>query len=197
MGKTIIIIGVVIALILSVIIFLMKDDTSPKDQYLNTVDNEPRVTMEDFAIFSYVDQKIEGTFSAKLGHFLDPNIVEAFTTVRGVRYRPKNRVESLRCGSVTAYLVGDSMSEIVSPKGAEVARAEVEDQVRIGFDDHFLNTEFAEYVAATNLVTSNERVQVDGPNRTLFGEDGFSYNLKKEALEMQGAVSGVVTPENK
>ena len=141
--------------------FFTRADRTPRDQLISSLDNEPRIVLDDFSIFRYNGHKVESTFSGKLGHFIEPNIVEVYAAVRGVRYRPKNKVETLRCESASALLDADTFSGLMKAKEVELLRAEVEDQVRIGFDDNILSTEFAEYDAKRERVSSYEPVKVD------------------------------------
>lgn len=191
-----IVVGVLLALVCALTVFFARDHGNLVDQFEQGLDNEPRVVIDDFNVYRYDGHKVVSSFSAKLGHFLEPNVIEVYAAVRGTRYR-KDSVESIRSEVAKAFLKSNSLSEILKDKEPALARAEVEDQVRIGLRDNIMRTEFAEYLASKDIFTTREPVQVDGPNRTFVGEKGFDYDLKKEVLNMPGEVKGVVVPENR
>jgi len=58
--------------------------------------------------------------------------------------------------------------------------------------DHVLTTDYAEYIAANRQVRSARPVRVEGQGRVFQGEEGFTYSLDGETLEMQGPVKGMV-----
>lgn len=196
MGKIIIVIGVIISLGASLTIFFTRSSSTLEDQFEQNLDSEPRVVIDDFNVYRYDGHKVISSFSAKLGHFLEPNIVEVYAGIRGTRYR-KDSVESIRSEVAKAYLKANSLSDILGKNEPELMKAEVEDQVRLGLRDNIMRTEYAEYLADKEVLTTREPVQVDGPNRTFVGEDGFDYDMRKEVLNMPGEVKGVVVPDRK
>jgi hypothetical protein len=195
LGKTLLIIFFLISLMVSVYVFLTAEDESPREQLLNVGETEPRIVVDDIFVYQYRDHTIEANFSAKLGHFLEPNLVEVYASVRGTRYRPKGRIESLKCEAASVTVAADTMADLFSQKDVSLLKGEVEDQVQIGLDDNYLFTEYAEYLAVSETIQSKEPVQGEGPNRKFRGEEGFTYDLKSEVLLMSGLVGGEVIPE--
>lgn len=197
MGKTLLIIFFLVSLALSFFVFLSSETESPREQLLSVGETEPRIVVDDVFVYQYVNHTIESNFSAKLGHFLEPNLVEVYASVRGTRYRPKNQVESIKCEAASVTLAADTMTDLFNQQDIGLIKGEVEDQVQLGLDDNYLYTEYAEYLAVSQLVQSKEPVVGEGPNRKFRGEQGFVYDLKTEVLQMSGLVSGEVVPDEK
>lgn len=196
MARMIVVIAVLLTTMTAVVIFLTRDMESPREQLEKENDYEPRVVVDDFSFYRYDGHQIQATFSAKLAHFVEPNIIETYASIRGVRYR-QSRTETLRCEAAQAEFNADSMGDLLDREQVEINKAEVEDQVRIGMGEYLLQTEYAQYSGPTQLLSSEEPVMVDGPKRHFVGEQGFVYDMKKESLQMPGKVRGVVIPDEK
>lgn len=193
MGKLLVVVGIVIAFVASLALFLVQPGHNDTNPISGGVSGEPRIIIDDFAVYRYKGHKLTASLTAKLGHFIEPNVVEAFASIRAVRFKPEGE-ESLRCEAAHAQFEAEHMRDLLKEKDAMISYAEVEDQVRLGVRDNMLRTEHAQYFAEKDLLTSREPVQVDGPNRTFVGEQGFNFNVLKETLELPGKVRGVVQP---
>ncbi len=78
----------------------------------------------------------------------------------------------------------------------ELDRAELTGFVEVGVKDHILTTDYAEYLHQEQLVRSLRPVRVEGLNRVFSGEEGFTYTLANEVLEMSGFIKGVFSLED-
>lgn len=169
---------------------------------INSAQNEYRIKLEDFAITNYEDGEITEKISAKLGFFVEPNLVELNGDVQGERVselKSKNggssRKEVIRSDHASVYLRATSLNMLLS-QSAEVDRAELTGFVQVAFNDHLLTTDYAEYLQNQKVIQSPRKVKVLGPNRSFEGDEGFVYSLEQEILEIKGMVRGVTTLEN-
>jgi LPS export ABC transporter protein LptC len=169
---------------------------------INSAQNEYRVKLEDFTVTNYEDGQVTEKMSAKLGVFVEPNIIELSGDVLGERTpEEKQQVsditkkEMIRSDHATIYLRATSLNMLLS-QTAELDRSELTGHVQVGFKDHTLTTDYAEYLQDQKVIQSPKKVKVLGPNRSFEGEEGFVYSLDQEILEIKGIVKGVTTLEN-
>lgn len=195
MGKKLIMIGFLASLGLALYVFLSRETKSLRENIGQGSAKEPRVVMEDFVVYRYSGDVLTGKLTARLGHFYEPNIVELDGEIRGER-QTNDGVETIGAESATGYFKATNLTTMLHQK-TELDRAELTGFVEVGVKDHLLTTDYAEYINAEKLVRSLRPVRVEGPNRVFSGEDGFTYRLKTQALEMQGTVKGVVTLDEK
>ena len=194
MGKSLVVFGFLITLLVAAVVFLTRGTETPQDLLANDR-RDPRIILDDFSFYRYSGPTLISNFSAKLGHFFEPNIIEVYAAVRGVRYND-NQVETLRCEAGSAILAANSMNELFRQKDVGIVRSEIEEQVRIGIGENIVRTDYAQYLANEDLVFSREPVEVDGPNRKFYGDKGFRYQIKSETLEVQGNVRGEFKPND-
>src|SRR5690606_22443135 len=108
MAKNLVIGGFLATLVVAFSVFFTRDKGTPRD-VLAEGKQAPRLILDEFSFFRYKGANVEANFSAKLGHFIEPNVIEVFASVRGVRYRG-DQVETMRCESGSAVLDADSMT---------------------------------------------------------------------------------------
>lgn len=169
---------------------------------ISSKDHEHRVKIEDFTINIYEDGQLTEKMSAKLGVFVEPNIIELSGDVHGEKVADAKaqlaqsvQKETIRADQATVYLRATSLSMLLN-QAAELDRSELTGFVQVGFKEHILTTEYAEYIQSQRLIQSPKRVKVDGPNRSFEGEEGFVYSFEQEQLEIKGKVRGVTSIEN-
>jgi len=192
--KILVSIGFTVVFIVSLWVFFAEDHDSVEST-LDYSNREPRIIVDDFMLFRYQGHRVVGTFSAKLGHFIEPNVVEFYAAVKGEREKGKI-TESLSCEAGIAVFEADRMSDIINSDETKLSYLEVEDRVRVESGDHIIRTEFAHFDATRNILSSREPVQIDGPKRVLVGEEGFEYFTEKKNLKMPGKVRGVVRSDD-
>ncbi len=190
MTKILVSVGFTLVFLVSLWTFFTGSHDSVRN-ILDDVNREPRIIVDDFLLYRYRGHKVVGTFSAKLGHFVEPNTVEFYASVRGEREKDSIK-ESLSCEAGIAVFEAERMSDIINSDETKLLYAEVEDQVQVESDNHIIRTEFAHFDAQQKILSSNEPVQIDGPKRVLVGEKGFRYFTEKKSLTMTGKVRGVV-----
>ena len=194
MGKKLVIIGFVVSMVIAVYVFATRDNTSLKRTLDKASAKEPRAVLEDFTVYRYEGNVLKSKLTARLGHFYEPNVVELDGEIRGERLTPEGDRETVGAESATGYFRATSLSKMMDQNHpTELDRAELTGFVEVGVKDHLLTTDYAEYINSEKLVRSLRPVRVEGPGRVFTGEDGFTYNLLTQVLEMQGQVKGDVT----
>jgi hypothetical protein len=155
---------------------------------------EPRAVLEDFTLFRYERDVLKAKLTARLGHFYEPNVVELDGEIRGERINAQGERETVGAESATAYFKAASLTKMLDQsQPTELDRAELTGFVEVGLKDHLLTTDYAEYINHDKLVRSLRPVRVEGPGRVFTGDDGFTYSLLTQVLDMQGQVKGDVT----
>ena len=188
MGKNVVVVLFIVTCLLSVYVLMTRKN--PEDRVLDPdAAKEPRVSMEEFTIYKYRNHQVVSTFSGKLSHFLDPNLLELYGSLRGLRHNSVKR-EYVSCESSTVYFKANGISELM--KDATVTKAELEDNVNVGVSYNRLLTEFAEYLPSEDLLQSELPVTVKGPTGQIQGNNGFSYLLGEEKIKIFGPIKGVL-----
>lgn len=160
---------------------------------IDTKAHDHRVIIQGFTTLNYEDGALVSKLSAKKGRYIEPNMMDLEGDVKGERYSDTSK-ETMRSDQATVYLRTTSLSNLMSQE-AELDRAELTGFVQVGFKDHILSTDYAEYIQRENVIRSSKPVQVNGPLRYFESESGFAYSLTTEMLEMTGRVKGVTTVE--
>lgn len=189
MGKKLVIAGFLVCLILAFYVFLTREIKSRHDA--GEPVKQPRVVLEDFAIYRYEGDALVAKLTSRLGHFYEPNIVELDGEVRGERMNAEGERETLEAESATAYMKSNSLMKLMDQR-TELDRAELNGFVEVGLREHVLSTDYAEFANSDKLVQSRRPVRVEGPGRVFLGDEGFRYGVETQVLEMQGPVKGVV-----
>jgi LPS export ABC transporter protein LptC len=195
MGKKLVIVGFLICCALAAYVFASREKKSLRDNLKKSDEREPRVVMEDFVMYRYAGDRLVGKLAARLGHFYEPNLIELDGEIRGERLTPEG-IETAGAESATAYFKATSLTAMMREK-TELDRAEFTGFVEVGVKEHLLTTDYAEYLNDQRLIRSLRPVRVEGPGRIFSGDEGFTYSLVSQVLEMQGSVKGVVTLNEK
>ena len=187
MGKKLVIVIFILCFGLALSVYLSREKKSLRDNLSNKGQREPRLVFEDFTFYRYLGDSLTGRLSARLGHFYEPNVVEFDGEIKGERLTKDGR-QTVSAESATAYFKAATLTKLMAETDLE--RAELTGFVEVGLREHTLSTDYAEYLAADNLVRSLRPVRVQGPNRLFTGDEGFTYGLEDETLQMYGTVKG-------
>lgn len=187
MGKKLIIVAFLASLGLALWIYLSRETKSLRENLSKRSQREPRLVLEDFTFYRYAGEALTGRLSARLGHFYEPNVVELDGEIKGERLTTDGK-ETVSAESATAYFKANTLTKMMEQ--TDLDRAELTGFVEVGVKEHTLSTDYAEYLAGEDLVRSLRPVRVQGLNRVFTGDEGFTYALTSETLQMFGRVKG-------
>jgi hypothetical protein len=68
----------------------------------------------------------------------------------------------------------------------------IENQVRFGYDDVILYTDYARYLHDQERLISDLPVRIQGPKVDLMGSKGFEYQTKTKDLKVFGPLEGTL-----
>lgn len=187
MGKKLVISIFILCIGLALFVYASHEKKSLRENLSKKGQREPRLVFEDFILYRYRLDALTSRLSARIGHFYEPNIIELDGEIRGERLTNDGR-ETVSSESATAYFKAPTLSKMMAE--TDLDRAELTGFVEVGVKEHSLSTDYAEYIAADDLVRSPKPVRVQGPNRAFTGEEGFTYGLGDETLKMFGIVKG-------
>ena len=193
MGKNVVAGAFVLLSLYAVFIFMQKDSARLRDQ-VSRSEKDPRVILEDFTLYRYRGHRVLSTLSGRIAHFIEPNSVEMYGSLRGLRYDTVNR-EYFSAESAAIYFVGTGMMQLM--KGAEVERAEIDNNVKVGSAENLIETDYAQYLADRNRLRSDVPVVFTSPKSKLKGQTGFEYDLELETVELFGPMEGVLQSDTK
>ena len=196
MGKKVLTLCLFACFGLAFYLYFARETKSLRENIAKSSNQEPRVVMEDFTIHRYQGGRLTGVLSAKLGNFYEPNLIELEGEVRGLRIGDQGQRESVGAESAMVYLKATSLASLLRQQ-TEVDRVELTGFVEVGLKDHLLTTDYAEYLNHERVVRSLRPVRVEGLGRIFMGEEGFTYSLVSETLEMQGQIKGTVQVDEK
>ena len=188
MGKNVVVFLFLLTCALAVYVLATRKIVAPIDSDPDAA-KEPRVSLEEFTVYKYEGHKVTSTFSGKLAHFVDPNILEIYGSLRGLRHNSEKR-EYVSSESATVYFSASGISQLMD--NAKIVEVELEDNVNVGVKFHRLLTEFAEYLPNQNLLQSELPVTLKGPNGDFEGKNGFLFHLQKEKVRIFGPIEGVL-----
>ena len=157
---------------------------------------EARITFEDFTATRYLAGSVTDVARAKSGYLLEPNMLELFgdvsvRTLRGKGHR--QRWEKLYCETATAYFQSSNLAQMVT--SSAVDHVDLRGFVKLESKGMILESDSARYINATGILQSESQVKVTGPGIYFRGEGGFSFDLRKENLNVLGPVKGGVNFE--
>ena len=191
LGKKLTILGFIVSMGIAIYVFMTRDTTSLRKNLDKASAKEPRAVLEDFTVYRYEGNVLKSKLTARLGHFYEPNVVELDGEIRGERLTNEGDKETVGAESATAYFKATSLTKMLDQnQPTELDRAELTGFVEVGVKEHLLTTDYAEYINSEKLVRSLRPVRVEGPGRVFTGEDGFTYDLLTQVLDMQGQVKG-------
>ena len=194
MGKNIIVYSFLFSLGFSLFIFFSREDRRIRDQINQGDKREPLITVEDFTAYKYIDHKVISTLSGKLGQFIEPNILELYGQIRGMRHDVDEK-QYIFSESAVAYYRSQGLAQLA--KDSSLRKAEIENSVRIGTGSKVLMTEYAEYIEAENRLKSDWEVLIKTPNSQINGKQGFDYDVLSKDLTVMGPINGVLNTNRK
>lgn len=186
MGKNTVVFGFIFTLSLALYVVFTKTSTfreSPESE------REPLISLEEFTIFRYKGHKVNKTLSGQLAHFVEPNVLELFGRVRGLRHSAEVR-EYVSAEVALVYFNGNGIGDIL--ENAEIAEAEFEDNVHVGVKYNRISSDFAEYLPGEGVLQSDLPVVIRGPTGRLEGKNGFRFYDESEDIEIYGPIKGVL-----
>jgi len=173
---------------ISLFAFLNREKPDVREFREEHAAKEPHLILEEFTVYRYNQHNVTETLAAKLGYFLEPNILELYGDIRGFRHGPKR--EYCSAESSISYFDSHSLTSLL--RNAKIVKTEVETQVRVGIEDHALRTEFAEFIADLEVIRTDFPVKIDGPRGRFNGEKGFVYDLKAGLMMIRGPMTGTL-----
>lgn len=195
LGKKLTIISFLICLAIAMYVFASKESKSLRDNLVVGDARDAQIILEDFVAYKYEGSRLDAKLSGKLANFYEPNLVEIDGDIRGERATSEDK-EFFSAETASAFFKAESLTGLME-KNVELDRAEVSGFVEFGVKGHVLTTDYAELLNDQQQIRSNRPVRVEGIDRMFAGEEGFTYDLKKESLYMPGRVKGVVQIEEK
>jgi len=190
MIRIMMVIGFFSMLALAIMAFLQRETESIR-QRIEVIDS-PRILLERFTFYRYQGTQVDVQVSARNAHFLEPNKLEIFTDVSGFR-RIEDRFEELSCQIVTAHFMGNGLADVMAKN--ELVRAEFDSQVEIKLREQTVKTDYAEYLARTDILRSAMPVVILGRARRLQTDSGFVYDMAQESIRLHGQVNGILHPD--
>lgn len=189
MGKNLVVVGFLVCCGLAIYVLVTRGEPDGLSESIHE-NPEPRISLEDFTLYKYKGHKADATVSGKLALFMDPNMLEVYGSVRGLRHNSEKR-EFMSAESATIFFETSGLAELMV-KEAKVAKAEIEDNVNIGVKYNRLKTEFAELLPEKGILQSELPVSLKGPTGDFRGEKGFRYFLNDEKVKIFGPINGVM-----
>ena len=190
MGRRLIIISFIFSLGLAVYLYINRDEGSLRENIRTRLIRDPRVVLDEFVMRRYQKTTLKAEIKARQGNLYDPNIVELNGDIEGFRVVRDGERETMGAELATAQFASESILELMDE--APVASVVMRGFVEFGLKDHFLTTDYAEYLNKAAVIMSDRPVRVEGPNRVFHGEEGFTYKMKDQTIQMPGQVRGVV-----
>jgi LPS export ABC transporter protein LptC len=188
MGKNIIVALFVAILAAAVFVFIQRDKQA-KPERVGNRDKVPRISLEDFTIYKYEQHKTVSTISGRLANFVDPDSLEMFGSIQGFNHKAKKK-EFFAAESATVHFAAKGVVDLV--KNSRIVKTEIQDQVRFGYDDIILYTDYAKYMNEEGRLTSDLPVRIQGPQVELKGEKGFEFNNNTGDLKVYGPLEGTM-----
>lgn len=188
MGKNIIV-ALFVAILAAAIFVFIQRDRQGKPERIGNKDKAPRISLEDFTIYKYEQHKTVSTVSGRLANFVDPDSLEMFGSIQGFNHKAKKK-EFFAAESATVHFAAKGVVDLV--KNSRIVKTEIQDQVRFGYDDIILYTDYAKYMNEEGRLTSDLPVRIQGPQVELKGEKGFEFNNKTGDLKVYGPLEGTM-----
>lgn len=188
MGRHILVVAFLVTSVIAVVLFLARDDGSLRDQ-VDSRSKQPVITLEEYTMFRYEGHELRATLSGKLATFFEPNVVEMYGNVTARKHAGEKK-EYASAESAAAYFASSGVTQFM--KDSKIERAQLENDVKIGIGDNILSTEFAEYLAALEVLRSDRPVLMHGPTGRFKGGNGFAYSLSTEEMTVFGPLEGVL-----
>lgn len=189
MGKNIIVALFLLMVGTAFVIFFKRKPDTPFKEGDRSKAHEPRIYLEEFTIYDYEGHKMNSTLSGNAATFMDPDLLEINGSIQGQRL-DSPRKETLNAELATIRFASKSLVDLM--KSSRIESCEIQNQVRIGYNDNILYTEYAKLLADQNRLVSDVPVRILGPQVDLMGGRGFEYQTKTQDLKVFGPLEGTV-----
>ena len=184
MGKNLVSILFLVISGLAVYLFMQRDDRTLREQ-VSGQEKQPRITLEEFTLHRYRNHTVLSTLTGRIGNFMDPNVLEMYGNLRGLRYDSPSR-EYFSAESATIYFESNGIVQLLND--SEISRAEIENNVNVGTQDKLLKTQYARYNTKKGMLRSDVPVTFVAPNSIFKGTSGFEYNIATEDVVLFGPI---------
>jgi len=188
MGKNIIVALFIAILAASVLVFIRRDKNA-KLEPVGVKDKVPRISLEDFTVYKYEKHKTVSTISGRFANFVDPDSLEMFGSIQGFNHQAKKK-EFFASESATVHFAAKGVVDLV--RNSRIIKTEIENQVRFGYDDIILYTDYAKFLHEEDRLISDLPVRIQGPQVELKGDKGFEFNNKTGDLKVYGPLEGTM-----
>ena len=148
------------------------------------------MVLEDFVSYRTSGSSLVSTWSARLAHFFEPGELELQGDVKGIRFTAKGE-ETISSESLTAWFDSQSLTALAAE--GKLRKAELTRFVEVSAGGSILLTDYAEYLADSNVLQSDRSVKIEGLNRQFSGEKGFKYEVSGDKLQLFGKITGVIS----
>jgi len=152
---------------------------------------EARITFEDFTATRYDSGIVTSVARAKSVYLLEPNILELFGDVsfRAIKGDGKKQYwEQLYCETATAYFRSNNLAQMITSSSMD--HIDLRGFVKLETKGMTLETDSAVYTHANGVLQSSALTQLSGPGHHVKGEGGFSFDLRREELNVFGPIRG-------
>lgn len=189
MGKTVFILVFLGCMATALVLFLMRDETTIRENMELLDLDEPRIKFNKFKSVKYEEETVISILSADKAEFFSPNFVEARGKVFGWSQNDAKQ-KSVRSDFAKIYFVAKGITDIFNDP--QIDEAFVRGNVSIVNGKETAYTEFAKYLAREKRIVSDKPIKLVSPKKTFMGNEGFTLNLESEELQIFGVINGVV-----
>jgi|GEM_PF-2442166 len=177
--------------LLSLVLRARERGKTRNQQTFDTNIREARIAFEDFTATRYTAGQITQVARAKSAYVLEPNMLELFgdVSIRSLRGKGKNEHwEQTYCETATAYFRSSNLSQMLTSSAMD--HVDLRGFVKFEAGNVSLETDYAVYNHATGILHSEAAVMVRGKGHHFKGDGGFSFDVRKENLNVAGPVRG-------
>ena len=188
MGKKILVVIFILVTMTSVYTFFSRERTSLREQ-VPEAEKNPRIVLKDFTMYRYQGARVEATVSGQNAFFFEPNILEMYGNLNGVRTsQEKGKREFVRAqASVTLF---ESRGIVQMTQSSDIEKSSLENDVAVGFDEKTIFTQHAEYTSKPQRLYSDLPVELRSRDGNLKSETGFEYLVEEKLLQLHGPIRG-------
>ncbi len=179
--------------LLSLSVFIKKE----KFVTVNSLKNQPYLTLYRFKYSKYLDEKIIKYLEAKKGSLKTIDHIEIEGDISGWRYVNNTplKKEEIKANFVKANLTSHRIEDFQGP--VNIIDALLGGGVSIKRQGLGIYTKEAHYWSVKNLVNGDQPVHAVFKSQSIDSEKGFKLDLENETIELIGPVKGVVNPYEK
>ena len=164
-------------------------DPHKKPKVARSREHAPRISFEDFTVWKYEDKLLVASLTGRFANFVDPNSLELFGSIRGINQQGKKK-QFFSAESATVHFAAKGVVDLV--KNSRITKTEVENQVKFGYDDVILYTDYAKFFPGEDRLVSDLAVRIQGPDVEIRGEKGFEFFNKTGDLKVYGPLEGTL-----